>query len=102
MLDLDAGIEADLGIDSIKRVEILTALQQRSTPAEQAQIQAAMEKLTSARTLREIADRIAAAVGQPALRPPQPPRPKFRASSSPPPTSRAASPSRNTIPGASA
>jgi acyl transferase domain-containing protein/NAD(P)-dependent dehydrogenase (short-subunit alcohol dehydrogenase family)/acyl carrier protein len=65
MLDLDAGIEADLGIDSIKRVEILTALQQRSTPAEQAQIQGAMEKLTSARTLREIADRIAAAVGQP-------------------------------------
>jgi acyl transferase domain-containing protein/NAD(P)-dependent dehydrogenase (short-subunit alcohol dehydrogenase family)/acyl carrier protein len=66
MLDLDAGIEADLGIDSIKRVEILTALQQRSTPAEQAPIQAAMEKLTTARTLREIADRIAAAVGQPA------------------------------------
>jgi acyl transferase domain-containing protein/NAD(P)-dependent dehydrogenase (short-subunit alcohol dehydrogenase family)/acyl carrier protein len=63
MLDLDAGIEADLGIDSIKRVEILTALQQRVTPAEQAQIQGAMDKLTSARTLREIADRIAAAVG---------------------------------------
>jgi NAD(P)-dependent dehydrogenase (short-subunit alcohol dehydrogenase family)/acyl carrier protein len=63
MLDLDAGIEADLGIDSIKRVEILTALQQRVTPAEQAKIQAAMDKLTSARTLREIADRIAAAVG---------------------------------------
>ena len=59
MLDLDAGIEADLGIDSIKRVEILTALQQRSAAAEQAQIQAVMEKLTSARTLREIADRIA-------------------------------------------
>src|ERR1039457_7235658 len=69
MLDLDAGIEADLGIDSIKRVEILTALQQRSTPAEQAQIQGAMEKLTSARTLREIADRIAAAVGQPEQQP---------------------------------
>jgi acyl transferase domain-containing protein/NAD(P)-dependent dehydrogenase (short-subunit alcohol dehydrogenase family)/acyl carrier protein len=69
MLDLDAGIEADLGIDSIKRVEILTALQQRSTPAEQAQIQAAMEKLTSARTLREIAERIAAAVGQSAAPP---------------------------------
>ena len=68
MLDLDAGIEADLGIDSIKRVEILTALQQRSTPAEQAQIQAAMEKLTGARTLREIAERIAAALGQSAPR----------------------------------
>jgi NAD(P)-dependent dehydrogenase (short-subunit alcohol dehydrogenase family)/acyl carrier protein len=63
MLDLDAGIEADLGIDSIKRVEILTAFQQLSTPAEQTQIQGVMEKLTSARTLREIADRITAVLG---------------------------------------
>ena len=31
MLDLDAGIESDLGIDSIKRVEILTALQKLGT-----------------------------------------------------------------------
>ena len=69
MLDLDAGIEADLGIDSIKRVEILTALQQTSTPAEQAQIQGAMEKLTSARTLREIAERIVAALGPPERQP---------------------------------
>jgi acyl transferase domain-containing protein/NAD(P)-dependent dehydrogenase (short-subunit alcohol dehydrogenase family)/acyl carrier protein len=75
MLDLDAGIESDLGIDSIKRVEILTALQQRSTPAEQAQIQAVMEKLTSARTLREIAGYIAAAVGQPAAAQAAPPAP---------------------------
>jgi acyl transferase domain-containing protein/NAD(P)-dependent dehydrogenase (short-subunit alcohol dehydrogenase family) len=73
MLDLDAGIEADLGIDSIKRVEILTALQQRSTPAEQAQIQAAMEKLTSARTLREIAALIAGvAEPRPATSEPRP------------------------------
>jgi len=63
MLDLDAGIESDLGIDSIKRVEILTAFQQLSTPAQQAQIQGVMEKLTSARTLREIADRIAGTLG---------------------------------------
>jgi len=63
MLDLDAGIESDLGIDSIKRVEILTAFQHLSTPAEQTQIQGVMEKLTSARTLREIADRIAATLG---------------------------------------
>jgi hypothetical protein len=34
MLDLDAGIESDLGIDSIKRVEILTALQKLGTPAQ--------------------------------------------------------------------
>ena len=29
MLDLDMGLDADLGIDSIKRVEILSALQER-------------------------------------------------------------------------
>ena len=59
MLDLDAGIEADLGIDSIKRVEILTALQKLGTPAEQQSVQGIMNKLTSARTLREIADLLA-------------------------------------------
>src|ERR1022692_4083971 len=46
-----------------------SALQQRVTPAEQAKIQGVMDKLTSARTLREIADRIAAAVGQSAPQP---------------------------------
>jgi NAD(P)-dependent dehydrogenase (short-subunit alcohol dehydrogenase family)/acyl carrier protein len=74
MLDLDAGIEADLGIDSIKRVEILTAFQQLSTPAEQTQIQGVMESLTSARTLREMADRIAAVLGGDAT-PPHKPEP---------------------------
>ena len=63
MLDLDAGIEADLGIDSIKRVEILTAFQQLCAPAEQSRVQGVMEKLTSARTLREIAGHIAAVLG---------------------------------------
>ena len=29
MLDLDMGLDADLGIDSIKRVEILSALQEQ-------------------------------------------------------------------------
>ena len=59
MLDLDAGIESDLGIDSIKRVEILTALQKLGTPEQQQGAQGIMNKLTSARTLREIADLIA-------------------------------------------
>ena len=59
MLDLDAGIESDLGIDSIKRVEILTALQKLGTPEQQQSVQGIMNKLTSARTLREIADLIA-------------------------------------------
>ena len=44
MLDLDAGIESDLGIDSIKRVEILTALQKRGTPEQQQAVQAHHEQ----------------------------------------------------------
>ncbi len=59
MLDLEAAIEADLGIDSIKRVEILSAFQRTCHESEQKQVQALMEKLTSARTLREIASRLA-------------------------------------------
>ena len=35
MLDLDLNIEADLGIDSIKRVEILGAFQRVWAPADQ-------------------------------------------------------------------
>ena len=63
MLDLDAGIESDLGIDSIKRVEILTALQKQGTPEQQQSVQAIMNKLTAARTLREIADLIGGVAG---------------------------------------
>jgi len=77
MLDLDAGIESDLGIDSIKRVEILTALQKLGTPAQQHAVQAILDKLTSARTLREIADRIASAAGQPVPASPAPQVPRF-------------------------
>lgn len=62
MLGLDAAIEADLGIDSIKRVEILTGFQRLCSTTEQAAIQAIMETLTAARTLREIASRITAAI----------------------------------------
>jgi acyl carrier protein len=72
MLDLDAGIEADLGIDSIKRVEILTALQKLGTPAQQQSVQGIMNKLTSARTLREIADLIAGVRAGPVLTGPRP------------------------------
>ncbi|MCX7062682.1 MAG: SDR family NAD(P)-dependent oxidoreductase [Gammaproteobacteria bacterium] len=56
MLGLDQDLEAELGIDSIKRVEILGALQ-KSLPAAQADaMQAAMEKFTRARTLNSILD----------------------------------------------
>ena len=33
MLDLDANLEADLGIDSIKRVEIIAAVRRAALPA---------------------------------------------------------------------
>ncbi len=51
-LDLDMQLDADLGIDSIKRVEILSALQDRLTglPALKP------EQLGSFRTLRAIVD----------------------------------------------
>ena len=66
VLDVNAAIEADLGIDSIKRVEILSSFQQLCTSEEQAKVQSAMEKLTPAPTLRAIADHITAVLGAPA------------------------------------
>ena len=51
MLGMDADLEADLGIDSIKRVEILGALQ-KALPADASRrVQASMERLTQARSL---------------------------------------------------
>ena len=55
MLDPDANIEADLGIDSIKRMEVLTAFQQAQSDAPRGALQNAMEKLTAVKTLRETA-----------------------------------------------
>ncbi len=66
MLDLDAAIDADLGIDSIKRVEILSAFQKLCGPDEQQKVGAIMDRLTGAHTLREIAERIAAVLPGPA------------------------------------
>ncbi|MGQ0620035.1 MAG: SDR family NAD(P)-dependent oxidoreductase [Panacagrimonas sp.] len=54
MLGLDADLEADLGIDSIKRVEILGAFK-KSLPAELASaVQGRMERFTRARSLNAI------------------------------------------------
>jgi acyl carrier protein len=52
MLGLDLDLEADLGVDSIKRVEILTAFQQKTglLNAEQ------MEDVGTRRTLQAILD----------------------------------------------
>lgn len=57
MLGLDLNIEADLGIDSIKRVEILGALQ-RSYLSNYGETQMAIEELTKIKTLRGIIDYI--------------------------------------------
>src|SRR5262245_60359200 len=62
MLELDMALDADLGIDSIKRVEILSALQER-LPAAPA---VGPEHLGSLLTLRHIADFLAAGGPDPA------------------------------------
>lgn len=55
MLNPDANIEADLGIDSIKRMEVLAAYQQMHAGSQRGAFQGAMEKLTAIKTLRETA-----------------------------------------------
>ncbi|MES0872717.1 SDR family NAD(P)-dependent oxidoreductase [Sinimarinibacterium thermocellulolyticum] len=54
MLDLDADLEADLGIDSIKRVEIIGALQKALPEAIAAGIKSHMARYTKARTLKAV------------------------------------------------
>jgi len=63
MLGLDQDIEAELGIDSIKRVEVLGALQKRLPGAQSEAVRAAMETLTRAKTLNAIVDQVLAAGG---------------------------------------
>ncbi|MDN3512805.1 MAG: SDR family NAD(P)-dependent oxidoreductase [Candidatus Brocadia sp.] len=64
MLGLDLNMEADLGIDSIKRVEIFGTLQ-RVYLSTQGTMQMAMEELTKIKTLRGIIDYICNAVQAP-------------------------------------
>jgi acyl transferase domain-containing protein len=64
LLSLDAGIEADLGIDSIKRVEILGTFRQSFSEGEQTAIRGVMDSLTAAKTLREMIDRLNAALAK--------------------------------------
>ncbi|WP_022975553.1 type I polyketide synthase [Nevskia ramosa] len=56
MLGLDQDLEAELGIDSIKRVEILGALQKALPPVQAEAMQSGMERFTRARTLNTILD----------------------------------------------
>jgi NAD(P)-dependent dehydrogenase (short-subunit alcohol dehydrogenase family) len=56
MLDLDLDLEADLGIDSIKRIEILGNFQLLYASQDSPVSEKEMEKLTTIRTLRGIID----------------------------------------------
>ena len=76
MLDLDLAIEADLGIDSIKRVEILSSVRRQCSDADQQKLQPAMDTLTRVRTLREMAAALTAAVGAAAPAAVAPPAPR--------------------------
>ncbi len=68
MLELNLDLEADLGIDSIKRVEILGTLQQSFASIGIAFDEGLMEKLTGVRTLHGIVERIFEQAG---ARPPE-------------------------------
>lgn len=56
MIDLDLDLDAELGIDSIKWVEILGKLQQSYLNLSEQQAQAAMEELSEIATLRGVID----------------------------------------------
>ncbi len=66
MLDLDLNLEADLGIDSIKRVEILGSLQRELGSVEGVDL----EVLSSRKTLREILDLLGTHAGPATLQGP--------------------------------
>jgi acyl carrier protein len=54
MLGFDLNLEADLGIDSIKRVEILGAFRRQLGVKKERQLSQSMEQFTGVKTLREI------------------------------------------------
>jgi acyl carrier protein len=58
MLGLDQDMEAELGIDSIKRVEILGALQKNLPEPLAANIKERMESLTRVKSLNAIVDQV--------------------------------------------
>ncbi len=64
MLDLDLDLEADLGIDSIKRVEILSGLAESVEGIDMTASNTEMEKLTTIRTLRGIVEFLDRSISQ--------------------------------------
>ena len=68
MLGLDVDLEADLGIDSIKRIEILSEITtDLGTDVESMATELEMEKLTVIRTLRGIIDYLDDALSSPPI-----------------------------------
>ena len=70
MIDPDMGLDADLGIDSIKRVEILSALQEQLPDAPAVK----PEHLGTLQTLRQIAEFLGGQPGTVAAAPGDPQR----------------------------
>ncbi len=60
LLGLDQDMEADLGIDSIKRVEIFGALQKTLPPSLAANVKEEMESFTQIKTLQGLVDKLLA------------------------------------------
>jgi len=81
MLDLSMNLDADLGIDSIKRVEILAALQEALPDAPVV----APEQLGELRTLGQIVDVLAGGAASPGSTPAQAPAEPARAEPKPAP-----------------
>ena len=81
MLRLDLDLEADLGIDSIKRVEILGSLRDAYPAAVGGLAPSVMDELARAKTLAAIAERFSRLLGEkiaPAAPPlPPPDRPEM-------------------------
>jgi 4'-phosphopantetheinyl transferase EntD len=69
-LGLDAGLEADLGIDSIKRVEIVAAFRRAALPDLREPPPGLMERLAGAKTLRDVLGGMAEFAGPKAERTP--------------------------------
>src|SRR5262245_65116219 len=64
MLALDLNLEADLGIDSIKRVEILGAFRKQHIGELTEPVRLVTEQLTRKKTLREIVDGLTGLVAE--------------------------------------
>jgi acyl transferase domain-containing protein/NAD(P)-dependent dehydrogenase (short-subunit alcohol dehydrogenase family)/NAD(P)H-dependent flavin oxidoreductase YrpB (nitropropane dioxygenase family) len=65
MVDSKLNLEADLGIDSIKRVEILGAFQKSCAAAGQSRVRAALERLSSLKTLGDLAEALEGVLSAP-------------------------------------